>query len=147
MEEHYQSVSQEISALRKPLKWYWIAGSFINVSTLVAMCWIGFWHSSDKSYSPLETCLYGMESVFNNNPTEALVDKSVTEDIKKLKITFDIERIYLIKNLDSSHCDVVTKDNIGFRNYRVTPERNSKFKHLYRILDVLETQIESRYQR
>ncbi|OFZ38158.1 MAG: hypothetical protein A2504_17025 [Bdellovibrionales bacterium RIFOXYD12_FULL_39_22] len=88
-----------------------------------------------------------MESIFNNNPDETLVERSVSDDIAKKQIVFDIERVHLVKYLDNSHCDVVAKDSVGYRNYRVTLEHNSKFKHYYRILDVSETQIESRYQR
>ena len=143
----YQSVEKEIHALRKPLRWYGFGGVGINMIILLISFWVQFGQSEEQSFSSMEACYYGMDAVFNNSPNEEIVSKKVIDDLLKNKITFDVERIHLIKFIDGFHCDVVTKDPKGHRSFRVALEKNSKFKHLYKILDVKERQIESRYQR
>src|SRR3989339_648743 len=138
MDTKYLSVAGEINALSRPLRWYWIGALLINVLVIVVATIIILKANTPKNYSTLETCLYGMESIFNNNADEVLVDRSVSEDVTKKQVVFDIERLHLVKYLDSSHCDVVAKDNLGYRNYRVTLEHNSSFEHYYKILDVSE---------
>lgn len=92
----------------------------------------------------METCLYGMNSLFNNGPSLDLVEKEVIRDTKDL--SFSIDKITLVKILDNYTCDVITKDSNGFRSYRVTLKRNSKFKHLYKIGNVTGQKIISKYQ-
>lgn len=143
----YQSVAKEISDLRKPLRWYGFGGVALNMIILLISFWFQFGRSEGENYSNMEACYYGMDAILNNNPNEEVVNSKVIEGLIKDKVSFDVERIHLIKFIDGFHCDVVTKDPKGFRNFRVTLEKNSKFKHLYKILDVREKQIESRYQR
>ena len=42
----------------------------------------------------------------------------------------------LVKMINHYTCDVVIKDLKGFRSYRVSLERNSRFENFYRITDV-----------
>ncbi|MBG60553.1 MAG: hypothetical protein CMJ16_08860 [Peredibacter sp.] len=97
-----------------------------------------------KHMSVIEVCHYGMKSLFENNPKKALFNKSVLEDVKEH--TFNIEEISLIKVLGGHRCDVVAKDAKGHRSFRVILEKNSTFSHFYKISDVREQKLVSKYQ-
>jgi hypothetical protein len=99
---------------------------------------------NNKKLTPLETCLYGMESLFENNGSKDYFNKSVLKETKDH--LFYIDSISLVKVIDSHHCDVVAKDTKGHRSYRVTLEKSSKFTHFYRILDVQGQKLTSKYQ-
>ena len=143
----YQGVEKEISELKKPLKWCVFGGVGLNFIVLLISCFVQFRGEKAKSYSNMEACFYGMKSIFNNNPNEEEVNNKVITDLSNSKTVFDVERIHLVKFIDGFHCDVVAKDPKGFRNFRVALEKSSKFKHDFKIVDVAERQIESRYQR
>ncbi len=95
-------------------------------------------------FSTFETCLYGMDKLFKNAQDETLFHKNVLKDTKEHQ--FKIDEINLVKVIDGHHCDVIAKDAKGFRSYRVTLEKNSKFPHLYRIFDVQGQKLVSNYQ-
>lgn len=97
-----------------------------------------------KHMSVMEVCHYGMKSLFENNPKEALFNRSVLNDVKDH--TFKVEDIGLIKVLGGHRCDVIAKDAQGHRSFRVTLEKNSSFPHFYRIADVKEQKLVSKYQ-
>lgn len=97
-----------------------------------------------KAYSTLEACLYGMNSVFNNVPDKNLVGTEVIKDLQDH--TFKVEKITLVKALDSYTCDVVAKDGEGLRSYRVMLEKNTSFKHQYRLIDIKGQSLVSQYQ-
>ena len=98
----------------------------------------------NKTYSSMEACMHGMKSIFSHNAKEDLVHKKVSKDLKSLH--FDVENISLIKIRNGLSCDVVVKDKKGFRSYRVSLEKNSKYPHLYRIYNVQGQKLVSSYQ-
>jgi hypothetical protein len=107
-------------------------GIYLNIKT------------GSRTYSTLEACHYGMESIFEHNPSADLHHKKVIKDLKDHH--FKIDEISLVKVKDGLHCDVVAKDAKGFRSYAVTLEKNAKFPHLYRVFDVRGQKIVSKYQ-
>ena len=96
--------------------------------------------------SGFETCLYGMESLFNNERNSDLLGPSTIEDLDKIDKKFHIEKIILIKMKNAFSCDVVAKDNKGYLSYHVDLEKNSKFPHHYRILNIKGQKLTSPYQ-
>ena len=94
----------------------------------------------------METCYYGMDSIFNNNPNEELLNKTILKDLLKKKEEFKVDSIHLVKVVNNYECDVFSKDQKGVRRYLVKLEKNAKFRHLYRILDISEKTVDSRYQ-
>ncbi len=86
----------------------------------------------------------GMISVFNNSPDPKLLNKKVIKDLKDKE--FKIENLHLVKVKDSYNCDVFSRDRKGVRRYQVTLEKNSRFDHMYRILNINEAKVTSRYQ-
>ena len=82
--------------------------------------------------------------IINNNPNLDLINESVVKDLTK--VNFKAEGITLVKLINNFECDVIVKDSKGHRSYLVNLEKNSKFKHLYRILNVKGQKIISRYQ-
>lgn len=99
---------------------------------------------SKEPMEAFEVCHKGMKSLFDNYPTINFFNKSVLNDVKEVK--FEVEKIGLIKMLGEYDCDVVVKDQKGHRSYRVKLEKNSKFPHLYQIVDVKGQKIVSPYQ-
>ena len=95
-------------------------------------------------YTSFETCLYGMKQIINNDPKDNLINQKVIDDLKSKN--FEVDSIHLIKSISSFSCDVFTKDSKGIRRYLVSLEKNSKFDHKYRILDVKGMKVDSRYQ-
>ena len=145
--KQFQDLGKQIADLRKPLRWYGFGGVALNVIIILVSVWINFGRSDHRPYSTLEACLYGMQGIVFNNPDGILVNPLVLEEIQSKKITFEVDSIHLIKFIDSFHCDVVVKDPHGVRSFLVSLEKNSKFKHLYRILDVKENPLVSEYQQ
>ncbi len=92
----------------------------------------------------MESCVYGMEQIFSHNPNPDLIHTKIIEDLKGHK--FKIEDITLVKKINGLSCDVVAKDVRGYRSYRVALEKNTRFPHLYRVLDVSEQKLISKYQ-
>lgn len=138
------SVEEGIMGLKKPLKLY----SFIVVGINIIILSFGIYMNlkSEKlpEYTSFETCFYGMEQIINNNPQERLINEKVISDLKDTK--FSVDSIHLVKVLSSFSCDVFTKDSKGIRRYLVSLEKNSKFAHKYRVLDVKGMKVDSRYQ-
>lgn len=95
-------------------------------------------------YNNLEACYYGMDSIVNNAPNTNLINDKLLKDLQD--ITFKVDRIHLVKALDSFSCDVFTTDPKGVRRYQVSLEKSSRFAHLYRLIDVKEKKVSSRYQ-
>jgi hypothetical protein len=95
-------------------------------------------------YNTFEACYFGMKGIFDNNPDIELIDNKVIKDLKDIK--FSVDSIHLIKVNDSFNCDVLSRDAKGVRRYRVALEKNARFSHLYKILDVKEAKVTSRYQ-
>jgi hypothetical protein len=96
------------------------------------------------SYNTFETCHAGMKSIFQNNPNGELMNEKVMKDLENK--TFKVDSIHLVKVIDSYNCDVFSKDPKGVRRYHVSLEKNAKFAHFYRIMDVREKKVSSRYQ-
>ena len=143
----FQSISDEITALKKPVRIISLVGIGVNLVAVTIFLFFQFGTGGKQIYSSMEACFYGMDAIFNNNPKTEFVGEKVIKDLEKNKVTFEVERIHLVKFVDGFNCDVVSFDPNGFRNYRVALERSNRFEHHYRILDVNERQIESRYQR
>ena len=138
------SIQEAILGLKRPIKLYCILAVAMNVIILIGGMYVQFKNSQPAKYSSLETCLYGMREIINNNPSESLVNESVIKELKKT--TFNVDKIHLIKLLTNYSCDVFLKDSKGVRRYLVTLERNSKFDHMYKIFDVKGMKLDSRYQ-
>ena len=97
-----------------------------------------------KSFNTMESCMHGIQSVFNNTPNKELVDDSVIKDLKGHK--FRVEKITLVKAIDSYSCDVVARDSKGHRSYRLTLDKNSEFTHGFKITNIKGQKIISKYQ-
>jgi hypothetical protein len=138
------SIEDAILDLRRPMIIYAILAVSINVLVLGVGIQIHFKEKSNQTYTSFETCLYGMNSIINNNPDLELVHKNIIKDLKSVK--FNVDRVHLIKAIDNFSCDVFVKGGKGVRRYLVALEKNSKFKHLYRILDIKGKKVNSRYQ-
>lgn len=87
-----------------------------------------------------------MNSIFNNNPDEKLLNKTILKDLLKKENEFKVDNIHLVKVVNNYECDVFSRDHKGVRRYLVKLEKNTKFTHLYRILDISEKTVDSRYQ-
>lgn len=85
-----------------------------------------------------------MNSVFDNNPRHELIGSKVIKDLKEMK--FKIDKIHLVKVNDNYNCDVFTKDSKGVRRYNVSLDKSIHFSHLYKIVDIKEDKVDSRYQ-
>lgn len=92
----------------------------------------------------IEVCYLGMKELFENNPTEMFFNDLVIKDVKGL--TFKIQNIGLVKELSGDRCDVVAKDFKGYRSFLISLEKNGKFPHVYKIVDVKEQKLSSHYQ-
>lgn len=99
---------------------------------------------SGQTFSTVETCFYGLKSLFENNPNIDLFNEGVLKDSKDK--VFEIVSLTLVKQVDEFSCDVIAKDSKGFRSYRVLLEKSSKFQHFYRIVDVKGQEIVTTYQ-
>lgn len=95
-------------------------------------------------YNSLEACYFGMESIVRNSPSKDLVNQKLIKELED--VTFKVDQIHLIKIVDSFSCDVFTTDPKGVRRYQVSLEKNDRFAHLYRLIDIKEKKINSRYQ-
>ena len=82
--------------------------------------------------------------IINNSPSADLINESVLKDLSET--SFKAEGITLVKLINNFECDVIVRDSKGHRSYLVNLEKNSKFKHLYKILNVKGQKIVSRYQ-
>ena len=85
-----------------------------------------------------------MSSVFNNMPNRELVSEKIMKDLKET--TFKIDKIHLLKVIDGYNCDVFTKDAKGVRRYNVSLDKSIHYSHTYKIVDIKETKVDSRYQ-
>ena len=142
--EQYQSMAKAIENLKRPI----VHIALVSFLTHLAILGTGIYmcqKEDHKQFNTFRTCLFGMNTLFNNNPDEHLFNKNVLKEVKEH--SFSVDEIILVKVKGTYHCDVVTKDSKGFRSYLVTLEKNSSFRHLYRILDVKGQKIISKYQR
>lgn len=140
----YLSIEDSILGLKRPLKIYSFVVVSVNLMILIFGIYINFKTELPKEYTSMETCFYGMEQIINNNPKENLINEKVIKDLKNND--FKVDSIHLIKVLSSFSCDVFTKDSKGIRRYQVSLEKNSKFEHKFRILDVKGMKVDARYQ-
>jgi len=145
--QKYQDLSGEIQKIKMPIKIMVISGIVINLLIGILFLWINFYWSKTEHFGSVEACLKGMESLVNNTSDPKIINEKVIDDIQKHQIKFNVERIHLVKYLDGLHCDVITKDSDGFRNYQVSLEKSLRFEHLFKITDVKEQPIISEYQR
>ena len=143
--ENYQSINKAIQSVRKPVIVFSLIGLFIYMVFGAVLVNIAL-DKEDKSYSTIETCYHGMKSIFNNSPNENLLNKVVIADLNKMETNFNVDHIHLIKAVTKYECDVFSKDSKGVRRFLVKLEKNTKFMHLYRILDISERKVDSRYQ-
>ena len=138
------SMEEAIFGLKSWFKVYCSIAVFINLIFFIGGVYVHLIEHKEFKYSSFETCLYGMNQIINNNPSRDLINEKVISDLKK--VNFKVDRIHLIKVINNYTCDVFIKDSKGVRRYFVTLEKNSKFKHLYKILDVKGKKLDSRYQ-
>lgn len=141
--EQYQSMAESIEKLKRPLVYI----ALVSVVTHLLILGTGIMANRQdeaKYMSVMEACHYGMKSLFENNPKETLFNTSVLKDVKDH--TFKVEDIGLIKVLGGHRCDVIAKDAKGHRSFLVTLEKNSSFPHFYKIADVKEQKLVSKYQ-
>ena len=140
--EAYQSMAKSIEGLKRPL-------IYIALISAVAHLFIlgtGIFLNREKVgyMNGFEVCHKGMKTLFNNLPNSNFFNQSVLNDVKE--VTFEIEKISLIKMIGDYHCDVIAKDHKGHRGYRVKLEKNPSFTHYYRIADVKGQKLSSSYQ-
>ena len=140
----FLSLEETIASFIQPLRFYAIFVVLINLMVLAFGIWVNSKSEKLVEYSQMETCYYGMKSIINNNPNEALLNKTVISDLEDLKFT--VKEVHLIKVINSFSCDVFVKDLKGVKRYQIVLEKNSSFTHLYKILDVKGMKITSRYQ-
>lgn len=138
------SMEEAILGLKSWFKIYCTVAVFINLIICIGGMYVHLKNNKNVKYSSLETCFYGMNQIINNNPSEDLVNLKVIRDLKDIE--FKVDKIHLIKNINNYSCDVFIKDSKGVRRYFVTLEKNSKYKHLYKIFDVKGRKLDSRYQ-
>ena len=138
----FESIEASMSNLKKPFKSIALGGILLNTATVLLTIWL--LAEPLRKYSTLETCLYGMESLFNNDADNALLDEKVIADVKQ--VNFQMDKITLVKAIDNYHCDVVVKDSKGFRSYKVKLEKSGRFTHGYRIFDIKGQRLVSKYQ-
>lgn len=140
--ENYQSMAKSIERLKRPL----IYIALISAVTHLLILGTGIYLNREKAdhMSAFEVCHKGMKGLFGNLPNHELFNKTVLKDVKDK--TFEVESLSLIKMFGDYNCDVVAKDHKGHRSYRVRLEKNPKFTHLYRIIDVKGQRLASPYQ-
>ncbi len=85
-----------------------------------------------------------MTSIFNNVPNKDLVNEKIMNDLKDT--VFKIDNIHLLKVIDGYNCDVFTKDSKGVRRYNVSLDKSIHYSHTYKIVDIKEAKVDSRYQ-
>lgn len=141
--EQYQSMAEAIEKLKRPLVYIAIISALTHLLILGTGIMLNR-QDDARHFSVMEACHYGMKSLFENNPNEALINGTVLKDVKGKK--FEIEDISIVKVVDGNQCDVVAKDAKGFRSYLVVLEKNSSFPHFYKIADVKEQKLISSYQ-
>ena len=140
----YTNIEDSINELKKPLR---NIGIFSFGACLAVVGIFGYFlntRDKEQEFTSLEACFYGMITLFFNDPSEKLFHPSVIKDVESQN--FKIEKITLVKLIDSYTCDVIARDTKGHRSYRVKLEKNSKFPHLYRIADIRGQKIISNYQ-
>lgn len=140
--EEYQSMAKSIKELKNPL----IIIALISALTHLLILGSGIYLNRIKveEMSAFEVCHKGMTELFSNNPSSSFFNKTVLKDVKEE--VFEVEQLSLIKMLGDYNCDVIAKDHKGHRSYRVRLEKNPKFSHLYRIVDVKGQRLTSSYQ-
>ena len=143
-QNRFLSIEEAILGLKRPLKVYSLAVVTINIFILILGLFIQIKEEEPVQYSTFETCLYGMQQIIENNPAENLVNAKVIKDLSDVQMKVDY--IHLVKVVNSFTCDVFTKDPNGVKRYLVSLEKNSKFPHKFRILDVKGQKVDSRYQ-
>lgn len=142
--KNYDNIPQAIGRIR---------GSILISLLVLTLAYVGslfsFYHLFIKdekmAYSTFEACYFGMKKIVENDPSENLLNKSIIEDIEKLKDNFSVELLGQVKVLDPFRCDVFIKERRGTRRFQVTLEKNAKFPHLYKLLDVIEKKIDQEY--
>ena len=143
MPTQYQDIPKAIGEIKRPM-WAMILIGIIFQIITIQIALNASAPKSTKTYTPLQTCYYGMRSMFHNNPNSNLLHGSIVDAVKEK--SFNINKITLIKVVNDFSCDVIARDNKGFRSYRVMLEKNSKFAHFYRIHDIKEQNLKSPYQ-
>lgn len=143
--DNFQSITKAIESIKRPMIAFSVIGLVIYVAIGLILVDIAK-GNNEKDFSTMETCFYGMESIFNNDPSETLLNKTILKDLKKNQAQFEVSGIHLIKVINHFECDVFSKDKKGVRRFLVKLEKNTKFKHLYKVLDISERKVDSRYQ-
>ena len=138
------SIEETIKSLRRPLMLIAITGVIANLSILGLEIMVLKGQKKPVALNTIETCYRGMSSVFNNMPNRELVSEKIMKDLKET--TFKIDKIHLLKVIDGYNCDVFTKDSQGVRRYNVSLDKSIHYSHTYKIVDIKETKVDSRYQ-
>jgi len=146
----YRNVGGELDKTRSKLV-NLISASLILNLIVVSVFGINFISRNTKEYySSIETCFKAMTELISINEdkdfNKELFNKSVLKEFRKNKAKFNFKRVQLVKYLNSSSCEVVVKDNKGFRNYQVDLEHNKRFKHFFKVADIRGKKITSKYQ-
>lgn len=131
-------------SLRRPIVFSSIALLLIYISVGYILITIAV-KNENKQMLPIEVCLTGMNSIFENNPNLELLNSSVIKGLKD-NSSFEVNELHLVKQINPYECDVFTRDNKGVRRFYVKLEKSSSFIHLYKILDIKERKIDARYQ-
>jgi hypothetical protein len=142
--ERLISLEQTISSLKRPIVIIALVGVIANLSLLGLEIMVLRQEGEKVSYNAFEACHIGMKSIFQNDPNSELINEKVMKDLEKE--VFKVDSIHLVKVIDSFNCDVFSKDPKGVRRYHVALEKNSRFTHRYRIMDIREKKVDSRYQ-
>lgn len=138
------SIEETIIGLRRPLTIVALSGVLGSLVVLGIQILILNYQGETKDLSNFEVCFKGMKSITENLADPSLVKKEVIKDVEKMNFTID--EIHLVKVVDHYTCDVLTRDKKGVRRYQVVLDKSRSFEHLYKISQVSEKKVNSRYQ-
>jgi len=139
----YEDLSVLIEKMKRPLILIGVGSLLANLVVVISAAVINR-KVDQRKFSTIEACYFGMQSIFENNANDLLVHPDVIEDLAETKFKF--AELALVKKLDAFSCDVVSSDSKGHRSYLVQLEKNSKFTHGFRIFDIKEQKLKSKYQ-
>ena len=80
--DNFQSITKAIESIKRPMIAFSVIGLVIYVAIGSILVDIAK-GNNEKDFSTMETCFYGMESIFNNDPSETLLNKTILKDLKK----------------------------------------------------------------
>ncbi|MGB0454607.1 MAG: hypothetical protein ACPGJV_12940 [Bacteriovoracaceae bacterium] len=139
---NYESLEKHLKRLSNRFTFIALLGVFLNL-VLVA---INFTNksNSDKTvvYTQLETCIYGMRGIFENNPDPTLVNDTLIAKLGDRK--FEYDKIVLVKLTAPQKCDVLFKVSKGIKSYSVKLAKSNGLS--FKISNVNQQKLVSKYQ-